>query len=81
MYNEYYTLRGLVLAEDKILTDGDKERLLKYLDRTVDCFLDDYFENCTKPQENKECIGEFDLKMLENLINYFDETDKNRYKN
>lgn len=32
MYNEYYTLRGLVLAEDKILTDGDKERLLKYLD-------------------------------------------------
>lgn len=32
MYNEYYTLRGLVLAEDKILTESDKERLLKYLD-------------------------------------------------
>lgn len=34
MYNEYYTLRGLVLAEDKILTDGDKLRLLNYLDMT-----------------------------------------------
>lgn len=32
MYNEYYILRGLVLSENKILTDGDKERLLKYLD-------------------------------------------------
>lgn len=32
MMSEYYTLRGLVLAEDKILTDNDKERLLNWID-------------------------------------------------
>lgn len=60
--NEYYTLRGLILEEDKILTDGDKERLLKYLDRTIDCFIDDYFE--IKPEKNKMQIKSFSLEGL-----------------
>ena len=35
MYSEYYTLRGLILSEDKILKESDKERLLKYLDENI----------------------------------------------
>jgi len=44
MYSEYYTLRGLILSEDKILKESDKERLLKYLDEINERYPLDTYE-------------------------------------
>jgi len=67
MLSLYYTLKGLIIAEDKILTQSDKEKLLAYIDKLV--FEPGYESRGGLQKMNQEIREriEEERKILENI--------------
>ena len=74
MLNPYDTLRGLVIAEDKILTQSDKEKLLTYIDKLVFEFRYDDIHSLRK--ENRELSEklEKDFQVICTMAKEFERT-------